>query len=137
MPCPLPPDTIQWGYEDAAAARGWQGQGPVTKERGPEPAGVPGGRPPGWQGQGPVTKERGLEPAGVPGVAPRASRAQRTNMWLAAWFARFSSGPGTKPKTRVVAAPMATAAPVNRPGVTTLGPSGAGSLKNISTMTRT
>ena len=125
MPCPLPPDTIQW-------ARGCGGCPGLAS------GGVPGVAPPGWQGQGPVTKERGLEPAGGSGGSPpRAGRAQRTNMWLAAWFARFSSGPGTKPKTRVVTAPMATAAPVNRPGVTTLGPSGAGSLKNISTMTRT
>jgi signal transduction histidine kinase len=49
-----------------------QGQGPVTKERGLEPAGGSRGvAPPDQQGQGPVTKERGLEPAGGSrGVAP-------------------------------------------------------------------
>jgi formate dehydrogenase beta subunit len=49
-----------------------QGQGPVTKERGVEPAGGSRGvAPPDQQGQDPVTKERGVEPAGGSrGVAP-------------------------------------------------------------------
>jgi thiamine biosynthesis lipoprotein len=54
------------------------GQGPVTKERGPEPAGGSGGSPPraNTVGQGPVTKERGPEPAGGSGGSPpRASIA--------------------------------------------------------------
>jgi signal transduction histidine kinase len=53
-----------------------QGQGPVTKERGLEPAGSSGGSLPRVNtGQGPVTKERGLEPAGgSKGVAPRGQQ---------------------------------------------------------------
>ena len=37
----------------------------------------------------------------------------------------------------MTAAPTATALPVSALGTTTAGPSAAGSLKNISTMTRT
>jgi thiamine biosynthesis lipoprotein ApbE len=54
------------------------GQGPVTEERGLEPAGGSGGSPPRASivGQGPVTEEPGLEPAGDsgpwgPGACPR------------------------------------------------------------------
>src|SRR6266516_2079978 len=43
-----------------------------------------GGRDLGhWRGQCPVTKERGFEPAGVPGVAPRASNAGHCPAWQA------------------------------------------------------
>ena len=41
------------------------------------------------------------------------------------------------PNTRVATTPSPTAAPVNTLGTTTSGPSGIGSLKNISTITRT
>ncbi len=64
-------------------------------------------------------------------------RGQLTNRWLAAWLARFSTGSGTMPKTRVAATPMPTAVPVNTVGTATTGPSGSGSLKNMSTMIRT
>src|SRR5215831_10747510 len=55
-----------------------EGQGPVTKERGVEPAGGSRGvAPAGQQGQGPVTKERGVEPAGGSrGVAPAGQQGQ-------------------------------------------------------------
>src|SRR5207247_8648732 len=43
-----------------------------------------GGRDLGhWRGQCPVTKERGFEPAGVPGVAPGASNAGHCPAWQA------------------------------------------------------
>src|SRR5215831_10728837 len=65
------------------------------------------------------------------------SGLQRTNNWVAAWLARFSNGWGTMPRTIVASMPSPTAVPVNRPGTTTSGPSGTGSLKNMSTMMRT
>ena len=40
-------------------------------------------------------------------------------------------------RTTVTSTPSATAVPVNTLGTTTSGPSGMGSLKNISTITRT
>jgi signal transduction histidine kinase len=53
-----------------------QGQGPVTEERGLEPAGGSGGTLPRADGQGPLTEERGLEPAGGSGgTLPRADTA--------------------------------------------------------------
>jgi signal transduction histidine kinase len=68
--------------DDGSGSNGdHQGQGPVTKERGVEPAGGSGGSPPrASTGQGPVTKERGVEPAGgsstghgLTGMAERAA----------------------------------------------------------------
>src|SRR5206468_5436294 len=65
-----------------------QGQSPVTKERGFEPAGVPGGRPPGLALGVPGGRPPGLA-LGVPGVrspglAPPAIRANR--VWIAARY---------------------------------------------------
>ncbi len=62
---------------------------------------------------------------------------QRTNRWVAALFARLRTGSGMMPRNSVTAAPTATAVPVSTLGTTTAGPSGRGSLKNITTMTRT
>jgi NAD+ synthase (glutamine-hydrolysing) len=54
------------------APPGQQGQGPVTEERGLEPAGVPAGPPLGLtlRPPGPVTEEPGRRAAGVPGGRP-------------------------------------------------------------------
>ena len=73
----------------------------------------------------------------VPDITRTSPGHHRTNNWVAAWLARLSTGSGTMPRTIVATAPTATAVPVNRLGTTTSGPSGTGSLKNMSTMMRT
>src|SRR5215470_9039825 len=70
-------------------------------------------------------------------AATFTSGIQRTNNWVAAWLARLSNGWGTMPRTIVASMPSPTAEPVSRPGTTTSGPSGTGSLKYMSTMMRT
>src|SRR3954454_6011068 len=62
---------------------------------------------------------------------------QRTNNPCAAWWARSSTGCGMMPSTTVTARPSATDAAVSALGMAMVGPSPAGSLKNISTITRT
>src|ERR1700746_3912050 len=69
-------------------------------------------------------------------VGPRGRRDQLTNNEFAAWLARLRSGSGTMPNKIVAATPRPTTAPLNTFGTTTSGPSGTGSLKNISTITR-
>src|ERR1700683_3621743 len=74
-------------------------------------------------------------------VGPRGpcdeGHTQLTNSWLAACEARERTGSGTMPRNTVAATPRPTAVPVKMLGRTTSGPSGTGSLKNISTITRT
>ena len=53
-----------------------------------------------------------------------------------AWSARLRTGPGKIPSTMVTVAPTAMAVEVSALGITTVGPSGAGSEKNMSTTTR-
>src|SRR5215469_5086331 len=108
--------------------------------RGPSYEGAPGEYRADRDPAGPKPAGRGSADeqsyTGSGGPAP-GHRAQRTNSWPAAWLARLSSGCGTMPNTSVAAAPTATAAEVNRLGVTTEGAPGAGSEKNMSTMMRT
>ena len=90
------------------------------------PQAQPAGRP----------RDRGRRSPGRTGQGEGATSASY-RMKMPAWSARFSSGCGRTPSTIVTATPMATARVVNAEGTTTLGPSGCGSLKNISTITRT
>ncbi len=110
-------------------------------------------RPPGR----PTAPRRAARPPRRKPAAPQGRRARRaadragrrnrrraandplqlTNSVLAAWLARLRTGSGTMPSTTVAITPRPTALPVKMLGTTTSGPSGTGSLKNISTITRT
>src|SRR5215470_10568508 len=122
-------------------------------KHGPEPLAAGFHHVPGNLGEHLVPAERGISQGclyrGRPGqdrdrcrrtvsaAVTFTSGIQRTNNWVAAWLARFSNGWGTMPRTIVASRPSPTALPINRPGTTTSGPSGTGSLKNMSTMMRT
>ena len=71
---------------------------------------------------------------GTPGRRPPGSAGQRTN--TPAWPARSRKYCGATPSTSVTATPTPIAVIVSGDGTATVGPSGRGSLKNISTMTR-
>ncbi len=83
---------------------------------------------------GPLTDATG--PGSLKGTGAHRSHTagQRTN--TPAWPARSRKYCGATPSTSVTATPTPIAVIVSGDGTATVGPSGRGSLKNISTMTR-
>lgn len=68
------------------------------------------------------------------GARPGPCVVQRTK--TPAWLARFRKYCGATPSTSVTATPNPIAVMVSGEGTATVGPSGRGSLKNMSTITR-
>ena len=128
--------------DDVGGQRGvWQFHGYYGAQSGSLEGGAPAlpvNRPSAGRVQGhPTICARQRNPRYARSAMGEHLIAQRTKSCVAAWLARLRSGSGTMPSTSVTITPTPTATAVNMLGVTTAGPSGAGSLKNMSTITRT
>lgn len=96
-----------------------------------------GAVPAGWRQRDPAPYEqRDPAPEGAGSRDVRTARAERYRTNTPAWPARSRKYCGAMPSTSVTATPTAIAVMVSGDGTATVGPSGRGSLKNISTMTR-
>lgn len=88
-------------------------------------------------GPPPPAGERRPIAVAVAGDADGAARRPRHRTKTPAWFASSRKYCGATPSSTVIARLTAIAVEVRALGTATVGPSAFGSLKNISTMTRT